>query len=488
MASEPTLSALAGQLVTPDAPALYSSPLLRLRGEDGVGAFGDEPADAEPVYSIGGPPGGSSGGGRPGSAYEHLEYAPLVNARVHTLGAQRRIPNAAVARQWRALLSTLVCKAPRDVSAADLQAVAYHLLLADRVDDAQAIFRRVTPPRGSVAAVAAAAATGAPTAPTVSSSLGSTPSSSSTAASWCTLQYDYMAAYLDLCGHAGVDFPVAAAVAAAYAAYPVPKWAARFAELAQQLGEAAGGGSGSAGRRARPAATDEGTPGVAAELDREAAVSRSAGAAASLSMRVEGASIILTHVHVPRVTLSLFCMDLEVLFSTSPFLVASSGVGRGGGAATAGQFTYVRPSAQFTLTLEASTSSGGEHVFPLPAGLSGENLMVSAASVGTPTVLRAAAPFYSARMRVAFSQPDGRLRVVEAASGAPLRRVYCKVYWRESEGGQPRFYKDGYTDVRGSFDYSSLSTDELSRTQQFAVLVLSEGHGALARQVAPPKV
>ena len=54
-------------------------------------------------------------------------------------------------------------------------------------------------------------------------------------------------------------------------------------------------------------------------------------------------------------------------------------------------------------------------------------------------------------------------------------------------GGEVRFYKDGYTDLRGWFDYVSLSTDELDATEKFAILVASDEYGADIREAAPPK-
>ena len=80
----------------------------------------------------------------------------------------------------------------------------------------------------------------------------------------------------------------------------------------------------------------------------------------------------------------------------------------------------------------------------------------------------------------------GQLRVTHEATGKPLPRVYVKVYAR-SQDGQTRFYKDGYTDLRGRFDYSSLSTNELDQVQRFALLILSDDHGAEVREAAPPK-
>ena len=58
-----------------------------------------------------------------------------------------------------------------------------------------------------------------------------------------------------------------------------------------------------------------------------------------------------------------------------------------------------------------------------------------------------------------------------------------QVYSKSSSGG-PTFYKDGYTDRRGRFDYVSLSTGQLDTVARFAILVLSEGHGAVVKQAS----
>jgi hypothetical protein len=50
-----------------------------------------------------------------------------------------------------------------------------------------------------------------------------------------------------------------------------------------------------------------------------------------------------------------------------------------------------------------------------------------------------------------------------------------------------KFHKDGYTDLRGRFDYVSVNTPERQAIERFAVLVLSEDRGALIREAAPPQ-
>jgi hypothetical protein len=65
-------------------------------------------------------------------------------------------------------------------------------------------------------------------------------------------------------------------------------------------------------------------------------------------------------------------------------------------------------------------------------------------------------------------------------------KVYVKVYG-QMQDGSVQFYKDGYTDLRGRFDYTSLNTNELDYVNKFSLLILSEDFGAVVREAASPK-
>jgi hypothetical protein len=68
---------------------------------------------------------------------------------------------------------------------------------------------------------------------------------------------------------------------------------------------------------------------------------------------------------------------------------------------------------------------------------------------------------------------------------AALPATYVKVYAR-NHGGAVAFYKDGYTDLRGWFDYATLSTDELDRVERFSIQVSSDAHGSSILEAPPP--
>ncbi len=94
--------------------------------------------------------------------------------------------------------------------------------------------------------------------------------------------------------------------------------------------------------------------------------------------------------------------------------------------------------------------------------------------------------YCSHAMNVQVLDSYGQVKVSDGVGGRPLPQVYVKVYAREHDG-EVRFFKDGYTDLRGRFDYTSLSTNQLDTVERFALLVVSEQHGTLVREADPPK-
>jgi hypothetical protein len=66
----------------------------------------------------------------------------------------------------------------------------------------------------------------------------------------------------------------------------------------------------------------------------------------------------------------------------------------------------------------------------------------------------------------------------EKLKGCECPMSYCDPY---------AILKDGYTDLRGRFDYVSLNSNELENTRRLAVLVLSDAFGAVVREAPPPK-
>lgn len=339
--------------------------------------------------------------------YEHLEYEPLVNARVHQLGANRKILNNRFNAQYQRLLWILACK--KEPSNADAMSLTYYLLLQDRVGEAISHFKK--------------ARSG-------------------------TLQYDYMAAYLDMFN----DKPgIARKIASRYANYKVDRWRRAFQTIISQLDEIEG---------KKTELVDD--------ANRTEVQTKLASQSPTFDFKVDSKKIDLAFENVDRVLVNYYVMDVELLFSRNPFVQQFSG-----------ELTYIRPRKSEWVELPTDASS---HQWELPTELDRSNVLIEISS-GDQTRSKA---YYAHALTVQTVERFGQLQVNHQATGKSIPKTYCKVYARMKDGNV-KFYKDGYTDLRGRFDYTSLSTNDLDNVKRFSILVMSDADGATVKEVMPPK-
>ncbi len=69
------------------------------------------------------------------------------------------------------------------------------------------------------------------------------------------------------------------------------------------------------------------------------------------------------------------------------------------------------------------------------------------------------------------------MQVLDAATRKPMVKTYVKVYV-ETHDGKVRFHKDGYTDLRGKFDYLSHSGEDPAQVRRVAILASDPQKGA----------
>ena len=356
---------------------------------------------------------------------EHLEYKPLVNARAHSLGKRRQIVNDRFHEQYHRTLKQLGYS--RQLSGEDLLTVTYYLLLQDRIEEALATFARV-----NVEQLAT------------------------------KMQYDYCAAYLDFFTDAHAK---ARAIAAKYADHPVDRWRNTFASITAQLDEAEG----------KDAKAVDGE-------DRNQQQAQLAATEPNFDFKVEAKQINLNYQNLSSVTVNFYEMDVELLFSRNPFVQQFKG-----------QFSSIKPNQSVSVAFAPASAPGagdvsplvlpsGTKTIPLPEALRNKNVLVEIVAAGQ-TKTQA---YYSHSLAVQVIENYGQIKVTHQTTTKPVAKAYVKVYAQMNDG-QVKFYKDGYTDLRGRFDYASLNTNDLDVATKFSVLIMSEEHGALVREAAPPK-
>jgi len=193
-----------------------------------------------------------------------------------------------------------------------------------------------------------------------------------------------------------------------------------------------------------------------------------AAADCSFDLEVESKEVAIDFQNVETLTVNYYLMDIELLFSRNPFVQQYGS-----------RFSNIRPNLTQTVTLPEDAA---QHTFELPEQLHNSNVLVEVSGRG----MKKSAAYYSNSLNVQMLENYGQLKVADAGTGKGLSRVYVKTYARLKDG-TVRFYKDGYTDLRGRFDYSSLNTGELDQVDRFAVLILSDTNGAVVEEVRPPQ-
>ncbi|WP_395745982.1 hypothetical protein [Prosthecobacter sp.] len=289
------------------------------------------------------------------------------------------------------------------------------------------------------------------------------------------IQHDYFQCYAAF--YEG-DLAAARGLATKYADHPVPRWKLLFAEVAAQLDEIEGKGA----RR-----------GKGDQPDREKQQAELAASEPGFEFKVENKSIDLSWKNLQEVTVNYYLMDPEFSFSSSPF--ASQDAGR---------FGIIKPNKSLTQALPKGETRLD---LPLPAEYAKANVLVEVLGAGQ----RKTQAYHANTLKVAVTENYGSVETRDATTDKPLGKTYVKVYARLNNG-TVRFFKDGYTDLRGRFDYASLNGPEsgaaqpmpceaapangldyqmlkpaeLQNVDTLSLLILSDTHGATVKEVKPP--
>jgi len=150
-------------------------------------------------------------------------------------------------------------------------------------------------------------------------------------------------------------------------------------------------------------------------------------------------------------------------------------------ARVAGDYLAQEMGLSFGSMVSGSGDSSATHLAVL-FELTKKNVVVELVAGGQKKALAN----YAHELSVQVAEQYGHLYVRKQGAHTALPEAYVKVYARTKDG-LVKFYKDGYADVRGCFDYTSLSTDELDDVERFSILVITEAHGAVIREARPPQ-
>jgi hypothetical protein len=354
---------------------------------------------------------------------EQLEYSPVVNARVHQVGQKRLIRIPALAETYRRFLLTVLWK--EKMTAVDELAFVYYLLLQDRVDDAIKLFVNMEKHHDC-------------TEPRVM---------------WTKMQYDFMAAYLSLFQS---DVKKAHMIASQYLECPVERWRRLFESVVNLIEGRIG-----------DLRWDE----QADEMDREANHAFGASNDPFIAFDVEHDEVSVEWKNLSEFVVGFTQIDLETLFSMHP------------GRMQENWKSFIKPHIVQRITVEGDEREGVQKV-ALPDEMKGTNVVVEVSAEG----IRKHVMHFANSLKIQVSQNFASLRVTHKDSkNMLLPVVYVKVFATSSKDGETVFFKDGYTDVCGVFNYGTVTGQiDIKSVSEFHILVLSPEHGGLIQHVPPP--
>ncbi|KAA6362890.1 MAG: hypothetical protein EZS28_041584, partial [Streblomastix strix] len=183
------------------------------------------------------------------------------------------------------------------------------------------------------------------------------------------------------------------------------------------------------------------------------------------------------------ITLRFHFVDIEVLFSTNPFVHDT----------TSAHFSVLKPNFEMKIALN-KTNEGiitEETIIEIPSSVKRKNSFVEAEYCG----IRRTSSLFVSNMDINIQERTGRIVVIHSTNKHPLPQVYIKVYKRVGNSVisevKGQFVKDGFTDLRGCFDYASVSQEQDDQPKngskdKYSILILSSKYGSEIREIDAP--
>jgi hypothetical protein len=343
--------------------------------------------------------------------YEHLEYAPFVNARAHQLGKKQTLLNDQFFKQYTQFLKYLSYRPA--LNANDMLAIACYLLTQDRVRLAIQFFNEIDRNEAEP-----------------------------------KIQYDYIHAYILMYQEKTAEIEK---IIAPYVNYPVLRWQKRFLAVLSHLDEIKGI-----------------APQVIDKNDRNQRQAQLAATEKNFDFNINARRVHITYQNLSHCQINYYPMDIELLFSRNPFVQKQTN-----------ECMIIQPDETITVSLPANETV---YAFDLPEKYHNSNLIIEITAQGK----KLSQVCYANSLHLQLIENYGQLKLTHETTQRPLSKAYVKVY-AQLKNRKVQFHKDGYTDLRGYFDYVSLNTDDLDRIEKLALLVIDEKYGAVTRVVMVPK-
>jgi hypothetical protein len=159
----------------------------------------------------------------------------------------------------------------------------------------------------------------------------------------------------------------------------------------------------------------------------------------------------IIHSNIKQITIKFYLIDLEVLFSRNPSISLMNNN------TEHNEFSYVSPNYIKIIETKENEKIENLTVFDIPNEFYSKNILIEVSSDS----IKKFNMYFSSEIKIIISENLGELKVLNQQL-KPVIKAYIKVFVK-GKNGDTKFYKDGYTDLRGQFNYLDLNTDQFYR-------------------------
>ena len=209
-----------------------------------------------------------------------------------------------------------------------------------------------------------------------------------------------------------------------------------------------------------------------------------------LSFNIENkdGKIFLLHSNINEINIKLYFIDLEILFTREPKI--SEIINKSANNEdNINKIDYMKEKfgfvqANYTETIKIPDSKINKNtnstIYEIPKIYQKKNLLIEV----NYESIKLLDLYLNSNLNVIITESLGELKVLDQ-NLKPLIKAYVKVYSKLNYNIQ--FYKDGYTDLNGKFNYLALNTNLLNQAKKFYIYVSEKNHGESIKECFPPK-
>lgn len=348
-------------------------------------------------------------------SYQHTEFNPFINPRIHKLKEIKNITNEEMIKILKRFYSYISCK--EDINQHDYYVYIYYLLLEDRIKESEEIFNKycIKEIKDNILIP-------------VSDEY--------------IIQFDYLCCYFDCCK---LEPKYGKEICKKYLNYPIKSWKEIFTRINNTLNYSNEIGS------------------IENREDRQLHIS---SITPSLSFNIENDEIRITSKNVKECEINYYLMETELLFSENPFVKTIDSTSYNNIYPNYSEIKELNDETRLKICDKVKDKTcvieivyNGNHIHEL---------------------------YNYCLFDVLINKNMGILQVLDKENHNPLPCSYVKVYSKD-KSNKTEFYKDGYTDLSGRFDYASISSEQMDNADIFAILINTEKHGSYITQTTIPK-